>query len=113
MRGVPTVVTFPAEVDLSNGEALLAEALRALRSGTSGLILDLSGCAFCDSAGPNAIFRAKLRADALDVPVVVVVPRRGIVRKICDIAGVTRRLTVVHDLGSARAALAPRLAPSE
>jgi anti-anti-sigma regulatory factor len=112
-RTEPAVVTFPSEVDLSNGGDLLAEALRALRSGAPGLILDLSGCAFCDSAGPNAIFRSQLRADAAGVPLVVVVPRRGIVHKICDIAGVTRRLTTVHDLDAARSALAARLAASD
>ncbi len=113
MRGEPAVVTFPAEVDLSNGANLLDEALGALRSGTPGLILDLTGCAFCDSAGPNTIFRSQLRADALGVPMVVVLPPRGIVRKICDIAGVTRRLTIVHDLATARRSLPGRLAPSD
>ncbi|WP_395108272.1 STAS domain-containing protein [Actinomadura sp. SCN-SB] len=112
-RSDPAVVRFPAEVDLTNGELVLGEARRALRSGAAGLVLDLSGCAFCDSAGPNAIFRSALRADAMGVPVVVVLPRRGIVRKICDIAGVTRRLTTVHDLGAARRALSARLAASE
>lgn len=105
----PAVVTFPAEVDLSNGEALLGEALRALRAGARGLILDLGGCVFSDSAGPNAIFRAELAATALGVPVVVVVPARGIVHKICEISGVTRRLTVAGDVGSARTVLTSRI----
>ncbi|MFF5265510.1 STAS domain-containing protein [Actinomadura viridis] len=102
----PGVVTFPPEVDLSNGEALLREALRLLRAGTPGLVLDLRGCTFCDSSGPNMIFRAQRRADAAGVPMVVVLPWEGIVRRVCDIAGVTRRVPLAPDLDSARALLA-------
>jgi anti-anti-sigma factor len=102
----PAVVRFPAEVDLSNGDLILAEALRLLREGAPGLVMDLGGCSFCDSSGPNAIFRAKVRADAAGVPLAVVVPETGVVRRICDIAGVTRRIPVASDLESALAEIA-------
>ncbi|MFC5750999.1 STAS domain-containing protein [Actinomadura rugatobispora] len=102
----PAVVRFPAEVDLSNGDLILEEALRLLREGVPGLVMDLGGCTFCDSSGPNAIFRAKVRADAAGVPLAVVVPETGVVRRICDIAGVTRRIPVAPDLESALAEIA-------
>jgi anti-anti-sigma factor len=99
----PAVVTFPAEVDLSNAEDILAQALRLVRTGSPGIIFDLTACTFCDSSGPNIIFRTRARAEAADVPLVVVLPERGIVRKICDIAGVTRDIALAPDLASARA----------
>ncbi|GAA2438146.1 hypothetical protein GCM10010191_61620 [Actinomadura vinacea] len=102
----PAVVRFPAEVDLSNGDLLLTEALRRLREGAPALVMDLGGCSFCDSSGPNAIFRAKVRADAMGVPLLVVLPRTGLVRRICDIAGVTRRVPTASDMESALAMLA-------
>ena len=107
----PAVVSFPDEVDLSNGDALLADALRLLREGAAGLVMDLGGCSFCDSSGPNAIFRAKVRADAIGVPMAVVLPETGIVRRICDIAGVTRRIPCVPDLASALALVAEARQP--
>ncbi|MFI0355825.1 STAS domain-containing protein [Actinomadura sp. 9N407] len=96
------VITFPAEVDLSNAGDILAQALRLVRAGTPGVVFDLTACTFCDSSGPNIIFRTRARTEAARVPLVVVLPERGIVRKICDIAGVTRDIDVAPDLESAR-----------
>ncbi|MEW2359103.1 STAS domain-containing protein [Spirillospora sp. NPDC029432] len=102
------VVVFPAEVDLSNADDVLSEALRLIREGATGIVLDLGGCAFCDSSGPNVIFRARARAAAADIPLVVVLPTRGIVRKICDIAGVTRDIDHATSLAAARDRLGRR-----
>ncbi|MDL4774358.1 MULTISPECIES: STAS domain-containing protein [Thermomonosporaceae] len=99
------VVTFPAEVDLSNGETILAQTLDLLDSGVPTLIIDLGDCAFCDSTGPNLIFRAQARAGELGVPMWVVLPSRGIVRRVCDVAGLARRVAIAPDRHTALAAL--------
>lgn len=100
-------LTFPAEVDLANGAAILEQALALLGSGVPALIIDLSRCAFCDSAGLNVITRSQMRATELGVPMWVVLPSRGIVRRISEVAGLQRRVAIAPDLATAREALAP------
>ena len=100
------VLTFPDEVDLSNGEAILDQAVTLLDSGTPGLILDLTGCTFCDSSGLTVITRSQMRATELGVPMWVVLPARGIVRRVSDVAGLQRRVAIAPDVATAREALA-------
>ncbi|TDB93402.1 STAS domain-containing protein [Actinomadura sp. 7K534] len=99
-------LTFPAEVDLSNGDAILRQAERLLASGTPALILDLTGCTFCDSNGLNVITRSQMRATEVGVPMWVVLPPRGIVRRVSDVAGLQRRVAIAPDVATAREALA-------
>ncbi|MFC4055411.1 STAS domain-containing protein [Actinomadura syzygii] len=99
-------LTFPDEVDLSNGEAVLEQAVRLLDSGAPALILDLTGCTFCDSNGLNVITRSQMRATELGVPMWVVLPPRGIVRRVSDVAGLQRRVAIAPDVATAREALA-------
>ncbi|TYK44282.1 STAS domain-containing protein [Actinomadura decatromicini] len=101
-------LTFPDEVDLSNGEAVLEQAVRLLDSGAPALILDLTGCTFCDSNGLNVITRSQMRATELGVPMWVVLPPRGIVRRVSDVAGLQRRVAIAPDVATAREALAAR-----
>ncbi|WP_433462274.1 STAS domain-containing protein [Spirillospora sp. CA-128828] len=99
-------LTFPAEVDLSNGDAILAQAVGLLDSGIPALILDLTGCTFCDSNGLNVITHSQMRATELGVPMWVVLPPRGIVRRVSEVAGLQRRVAIAPDVATAREALA-------
>lgn len=103
-------LSFPAEVDLSNGEAILDQALGLLDAGLPALILDLSGCTFCDSSGLNVILRSQMRATELGVPMWVVLPPRGLVRRVADVAGLPRRVAIAPDVATAREALASPVA---
>ncbi|WP_084219623.1 STAS domain-containing protein [Spirillospora albida] len=100
------VLSFPAEVDLSNGEAILGQSERLLAAGVPALILDLTACAFCDSSGLNVILRSQARASELGIPMWVVLPHRGIVRRVSDVAGLPRRVAIAPDVATAREALA-------
>ena len=97
---------FPDEVDLSNGEAILTQAERLLDSGIPALILDLTRCTFFDSNGLNVITRSQMRASELGVPMWVVLPARGIVRRVSDVAGLQRRVAIAPDVATAREAIA-------
>lgn len=99
-------LTFPDEVDLSNGEEILAQAMRLLDSGTPALILDLTDCVFCDSNGLNVITRSQMRASELGVAMWVVLPPRGLVRRVSDVAGLQRRVAIAPDVTTAREAIA-------
>ncbi|MDL4777808.1 MULTISPECIES: STAS domain-containing protein [Thermomonosporaceae] len=100
------VVAFPAEVDIGNADLVLDQALQHLDNGAPGLVLDLTTCEFCDSSALATIDRAQMRATALGVPMWVVLPARGLVRRVCDAAGLARRVAIAPDLATARAALA-------
>lgn len=99
-------LTFPAEVDLANGEAILAQAMELLGSGVPALILDLSGCTFCGSTGLSVITRSQMRASELGVPMWAVLPPRGFVRRVSEVAGLQRHVAIAPDVATAREALA-------
>ncbi|WP_161791057.1 MULTISPECIES: STAS domain-containing protein [Actinomadura] len=99
-------LTFPDEVDLSNGAAILAQAGELLDAGVPALILDLSSCTFCDSNGLHVITHSQMRATELGVPMWVVLPPRGIVRRVSEVAGLQRRVAIAPDVATAREALA-------
>ncbi|OLT30552.1 hypothetical protein BJF79_38685 [Actinomadura sp. CNU-125] len=100
-------LTFPVEVDLGNADTIDRQARALLDSGVPALIIDLSDCAFCDSNGLNVIVRSQMRATELGVPMWVVLPPRGIVRRISDVTGLQRRVAIAPDIATAREALAP------
>ncbi|RSN67554.1 anti-sigma factor antagonist [Actinomadura sp. WAC 06369] len=100
-------LTFPAEVDLANAAVILDQAVALLDSGVPALIIDLSGCTFCDSSGLAVITRSQMRATELGVPMWVVLPSRGVVRRISEVAGLQRRVAIAPDIATALEALAP------
>lgn len=77
------VVRLPAEVDLFTAPAIAGELCAVLDCGARGLIIDMSGTGFCDSACLGALVRAARRARGWGSWVRVVVPDphvRGVVR---------------------------------
>jgi len=102
-----TVARFPREVDLGNTAGIRGTMLRLLNIGVPALIADLSGCRFCDSGGVDALLRAHLRATALKVPFLVVLPVDGPVRTICQITGIVRKIPHATSLAEGLEALQP------
>jgi anti-anti-sigma factor len=100
-----TVGIFPAEVDVSNASAIRDRLLGLLDSGAGPLVLDLAETRFCDCAGVGAIIGVEQRAIAWRTRICLVLPPDGTVRRIAEITGLTRRLTVTTSLSSAREAL--------
>ncbi|MBW8485321.1 STAS domain-containing protein [Actinomadura parmotrematis] len=82
------VMAFPAEVDLDNADALRAQAVGLLDGGAPALVLDLTACEFCASAGISVIARAHIRARVLGTPLAVWLPEDGTVRRICEMTGI-------------------------
>jgi anti-anti-sigma factor len=101
------VVTLPGEVDGANADVVRQHLLTVLNAGGPGagpLIADLTGTTFCDSSAINALLRANTRAGALGRRLYAAVPPGGVVRKVFDITGIPRAITVCDDIGSAIAA---------
>ena len=55
--GQVAVVTLPAEIDVTNAEAIREELLAVLNQGAVLLVADMSRTAFCDSSGVSALVR--------------------------------------------------------
>jgi anti-anti-sigma factor len=101
------VVTLPGEIDAANADVVRHHLLTVLNAGGPGagpLIADLTGTTFCDSSAINALLRANTRAGALGRKLYATVPPGGVVRKVFDITGIPRAITVCDDIGSAIAA---------
>ncbi|HTZ25420.1 MAG TPA: STAS domain-containing protein [Streptosporangiaceae bacterium] len=63
ISGLP-VVRGPAEVDITNAGQLRAALLAAAGEGHATIVVDLSGTAFCDTAGLQVLVLAHRRARA-------------------------------------------------
>lgn len=101
------------EIDMSNAE----ELARALTDGTPhdvlGLVLDLSGIDYLDSAGIHLIYRLGESLRTRSLRLALVVPRASPVFDALRLAGIEWHLTVLENLADAFAgAPAPEDAPA-
>ena len=53
--GQVSVVTLPAEIDVTNADATREELLAVLNQGAAMLVADMSKTVFCDSSGVSAL----------------------------------------------------------
>ncbi len=104
--GQVAVVTLPAEIDVTNADAVHEELLRVMEQGTTLLIADMSKTSFCDSAGVSALVRTFRRANAgrsamrlvVSTPAVQrVLSITGVDRLVDIYPSVTASLAVTHD----------------
>lgn len=105
-----TVGVFPLEVDIANAPIIRDQLVFLLEVGSTPLVLDLTQTEFCDCAGVGAIVGVERRAIALRTPICLVLPADGIVTRVAELTGLTRRLRVATGLTSARTLL---LAPPD
>src|SRR4051794_30005866 len=87
--GVRLVIT--GEVDMTTGDVLEQEIVRAEREGAATITLDLTGVEFFDSTGLQILLDADVRAHADDRRLVVV-PGDGEAARVIDLAQVADRL---------------------
>jgi anti-anti-sigma factor len=101
LAGLP-VVRPPAEIDVANAEALRAELLAASPTGTSTVVVDMTGTAFCDSTGLNVLVRAHKRLEGAGGELRLVIREPTLLR----IFTVTGMISMFHIFGSLDEALA-------
>lgn len=87
--GQVAVVTLPAEIDVTNADAVREELAAVLDQGATLLVADLSKTNFCDSAGVSALVRTfrRVSASAGGMRLVVSTPA---VQRVLSITGVDR-----------------------
>jgi anti-sigma B factor antagonist len=103
-EAMPVIVVLPTEIDVTNSEEVLHKLSAALAPGVTLLIADLTSTAFCDTSGVRALVSAQERATAADARLRVAVSPGGSVRRVLELTGLIRLLTVypsVHEAMSA------------
>jgi anti-sigma B factor antagonist len=99
----PAVLELAGEIDLSTAPELYDAGLARIDAGTTGLVLDLGGVTFCDSAGLSAFVRLKKRATEAGGTVVLARPV-PIVRSVLDLTGLAELIPVLLTVAEARTA---------
>jgi anti-sigma B factor antagonist len=88
-----TTLSVGGEMDLAAADELAAAVDRALGSGESPLIVDLSGVSFIDSTGLGALVRFQNAATAADRELVLQAPSERVLR-ILELTGLTSTFTI-------------------
>ena len=100
------IITFPAEVDISNSARLGSELLAAFRPGVTVVIADMSRTAFCDSFDTRRLLIANDRAGENLAQLRVVVATANVLR-VLRLTGVDQVLDIYPSLPGALADSAP------
>ncbi|MGW6864814.1 STAS domain-containing protein [Streptomyces sp. NPDC054901] len=79
-RARTVVVQVAGEMDLDHARHLRAELEAALGRAREEVVVDLSGLAFCDSSGLNALLAARLQAEELGRVLRLAGPSRQMLR---------------------------------
>jgi anti-sigma B factor antagonist len=100
----PVVVPLPAEIDISNSEAVGAELRAACASGAEVIVADLTSTTFCDSSGVRYLLLAHDEAAAHDAQLRLAVQPDGMVLRMLTLMGLHHVLQVHVSLDEAMAA---------
>jgi anti-sigma B factor antagonist len=100
--GQVAVVTLPAEIDVTNADAIREELLAVLNQGAVLLVADMSKTDFCDSSGVSALVRAFRHAAASATALRLVVTTPAVLR-VLSITGVDRLVDVYPSVAASLA----------
>jgi len=97
---IPDVISFPAEVELSNAAGLGAQLLAALQTATGPVIADLSQTQYCDSGGLRQLVLAHRCAQGNGAELRVVVASTSVLR-IMNVVGLDQVLNIYSTMKDA------------
>jgi anti-anti-sigma factor len=115
--GRQAIVTLPEHISASNAGQIRDELLAIISRGAAVLIADMTATVSCDHGGADALVRVLQRATVNDTELRLVVAAQ-IVRRVLEVSGLDRLVSIYPDLETAVAAggpgvvvpLVPRLA---
>lgn len=102
--GRTALVAAPGEIDLTVAEGFRDALLTVLNAGALGLVVDLTGTTFIDSAGVSALVRASRRAAASEATVRLAVTASP-VRRVLSLVGIDQLIEVHPSVDAAIASL--------
>jgi anti-sigma B factor antagonist len=100
--GQASVVTLPAEIDVTNADATREELLTVLNQGAAMLVADMSKTVFCDSSGVSALVRVFRHATTSGTAMRLVVSTSA-VQRVLSITGVDRLVDVYPSVAASLA----------
>lgn len=113
LRGALVWAWLSGEVDMSNSEDLRDELIHAVPNHALGLILDLSGVGYLDSAGIHVVYRLRESLRRRGQGLRLVVPSGSLVADTLRLAGINRGEDIVETAEEAERALAPSAESSD
>ena len=100
--GQVSVVTLPAEIDVTNADATREELLAVLDQGAALLVADMSRTVFCDSSGVSSLVRVFRHAATSGAAMRLVVSTPA-VQRVLSITGVDRLVDVYPSVAASLA----------
>ena len=98
---MPSVVVLPVEIDVTNSQQVHDQLVEALVPGVDVVIADMTSTSFCDSSGVHALVFAHEAAVARGIKLRLAVPPDGSVRRVLQLIGVGRILSIHSSLAEA------------
>ena len=95
------VISPIGELDLSNRDLFLDAVEQARADPATALVIDLSGLTFMDSSGLRVLIDAWNESKVSERRLTVVVPKKGIVRRVLEVSGCEEILPIVDRLDAA------------
>jgi anti-anti-sigma factor len=108
--GRQAVVTLPEHIDVSNSGQIREQLLELVNRGAAVLIADMTGTVSSDHGGADALLRAYQRASISGTQLRVAVTAQ-IVRRVLDVSGLDRLVSIYPSLEAAVAAGIPDVIP--
>lgn len=98
---MPVVVVLPVEIDVTNAQQVHDQIVGALAPGVGVVIADMTSTSFCDSSGVHSLVFAHEAAVARGVRLRLAVSPEGSVRRVLQLIGVGRILSIHPSLAEA------------
>src|ERR1700761_2383131 len=98
---VPVIVVLPAEIDVTNADAVYQQLTAVLAPGVATLIADMTATGFCDSSGVHALMHAYETADSRDVQMRLAISSETSVSRVLQLIGVAKIVPVYTSLQDA------------
>jgi anti-anti-sigma factor len=102
------IASVRGEIDLSNADSTLATLAGVVDEDSDGLIVDLSGLDYLDSAGVRLLFRLGRAVSESGGSLRAVVPKDARIRRVLELAQVERALALDETTDAAIAGLRGR-----
>jgi anti-anti-sigma factor len=103
--GDVVVATVAGEIDMSNSGDIRASLERRLSNAHVGLVIDLTGATYIDSAGVQLLYRLAKQLESRGQRLSLVVPPGSMAEQTLRYAAVLSTLTILPTLHDARAAV--------
>jgi len=104
-EGETVIADVRGEIDMSNAGEILAALADGTPNHAAGLIVDLSGLDYLDSAGIQLLLRLQSALRSRSQALVLLVPVDSPIRQTFRLAGIGERIRLAGDLEAARTAI--------